>query len=277
MRHRTFLEYRSYRYLWLAGGLTSASVLAYLLHRPIPVAHGGTWLGYTLGTLGALLIGLLMWLGVRKRQYLDGPGPLVGWLSAHVYLGLALVVISTLHAGFQLGFNVHSLAFVLMLVVVTSGIYGVVCYVQLPRRITENLGEDTLDTLLLKITDLDGEARRIALELPNETNAAVLHASQATRVGGGLLQQLSLHHPRCPTTLALDQAVAMGPRLSDAQAKLNRSLCEVLMRKKVLLMRARRDVAFRARLQVWLYLHVPLSVALLAALVAHVVSVFFYW
>ena len=31
------------------------------------------------------------------------------------------------------------------------------------------------------------------------------------------------------------------------------------------------------RLRLWLLLHVPLSVALLFALVAHVVSVFIYW
>jgi hypothetical protein len=30
-------------------------------------------------------------------------------------------------------------------------------------------------------------------------------------------------------------------------------------------------------LEIWLYLHVPLTFALIAALVAHIVSVFFYW
>lgn len=80
--------------------------------------------GYTLGTLGALIILVLLWLGVRKRQYLDAQGSLIGWLSAHVYLGLGLAVIVTLHSGFQLGWNVHSLAYVLMLAVIASGLYG---------------------------------------------------------------------------------------------------------------------------------------------------------
>jgi len=51
----------------------------------------------------------------------------------------------------------------------------------------------------------------------------------------------------------------------------------VLLRKQALLRRARRDVAYKARLDLWLYVHVPLSIALLVALVAHIVSVFFYW
>jgi hypothetical protein len=32
-----------------------------------------------------------------------------------------------------------------------------------------------------------------------------------------------------------------------------------------------------ALMEIWLYLHVPLSFALLAALTAHIVSVLFYW
>ena len=277
MRHSTFLEYRRYLHLKLAGGVVLASLLAYLLDRPSGGPYGGTWLGYTLGTLAALIVLLLLWLGVRKRQYLGGRGSLVGWLSAHVYLGLGLVVIATLHAGFELGWNVHGLAYVLMLAVVASGLYGVVAYVRLPRRITGNLGEDTLDTLMLKIADLDRDARRVALELPNEINALVLHSSQETRVGGGLRQQLRMRHPDCATTRALGQLVAMAARMRDDQAQAHRNLCGVLMRKQALLARARIDVAHRARLQLWLYLHVPLSIALLAALVAHVIAVFFYW
>lgn len=276
-QHSTFLEYGRYLHLKLAGALVAASLLAYLLDRPGTGHYGGTWLGYTLGTLAALIVLLLLWLGVRKRQYLAGPGSLVGWLSAHVYLGLGLVVIATLHAGFEIGWNVHSLAYGLVLAVVASGVYGVVAYVRLPRRMTANLGEDTLDTLMLKIADLDREARRIALDLPNEVNALVLQSSQDTRVGGGLRRQLRLHHPDCPTTRALDAVVAMGPRMRDDQAPAHRNLCGVLSRKQALLKRARRDVAWRARMQLWLYLHVPLSIALLAALVAHVVAVFFYW
>ena len=30
-------------------------------------------------------------------------------------------------------------------------------------------------------------------------------------------------------------------------------------------------------LEIWLYVHVPLTFALIAALSAHIISVFFYW
>ena len=50
-----------------------------------------------------------------------------------------------------------------------------------------------------------------------------------------------------------------------------------MLRKQKLVERARADVRFKAVLDFWLYFHVPLSIALLAALTAHVIAVFFYW
>ncbi len=41
--------------------------------------------------------------------------------------------------------------------------------------------------------------------------------------------------------------------------------------------RLRRDAQIRAWLDVWLYLHVPATFALLAALIAHILVVFLYW
>ena len=39
----------------------------------------------------------------------------------------------------------------------------------------------------------------------------------------------------------------------------------------------RQAMRLRALLEVWLYVHVPLTVMLLAALSAHILSVFYYW
>lgn len=51
-----------------------------------------------------------------------GPG-VAGWLSAHVYLGTALIVVATLHTGFEFGWSVHTLAYALTLAVVLSGFW----------------------------------------------------------------------------------------------------------------------------------------------------------
>src|SRR5690348_7225049 len=113
--HESYLRHENWRYLKVAAGLCAVAIVAYLVHDPLDGPNGGTWLGYTLGTIGALLIGWLTWLGVRKRQYGSNLGTVRGWVSAHVYFGLSLVVVATLHTGFQFGANVHTLAYLLMM------------------------------------------------------------------------------------------------------------------------------------------------------------------
>ena len=54
-------------------------------------------------------------------------------------------------------------------------------------------------------------------------------------------------------------------------------LLTILSQKDELLQRMRRDVQLKALMDIWLYFHVPLTLSLIAALVAHIISVFFYW
>jgi hypothetical protein len=51
----------------------------------------------------------------------------------------------------------------------------------------------------------------------------------------------------------------------------------LLGRKRAILARTRKHLQLKSMLEIWLYLHVPLTFALIASLVAHIVSVFFYW
>ena len=48
-------------------------------------------------------------------------------------------------------------------------------------------------------------------------------------------------------------------------------------RRQTVLKVLRREARLRAWLKIWLYLHVPVTVALLGALTVHIVSVFVYW
>lgn len=224
-----------------------------------------------------MLILWLLWLGVRKRRYRSTSGTVQGWLSAHVYLGVALVVVVTLHTGFELGWNVHTLAYVLMLAVVASGLYGVFIYMRVPERMTANLGEDSLNSLLARIADIDRDLREDALSLPDDLIAQVDRSVKETRVGGSFLRIFTGRDRACPTSRAVREMPAIAKRLTGEQALANKRVYGLLLEKNELLSRARRDIRLKAILDLWLYVHVPLAVALLAALVAHVVSVFMYW
>jgi len=275
--HFSILEYARFRWFKAAIVLATLAAIAYLWHEPAVKAYGGTWLGYTLGTIGALLILWLLAYGVRKRSYRSRLGTLQGWLSAHVYLGTALVVVVTLHTGFQLGWNVHTLAYLLMLVVVVSGLYGVVIYVRVPGALTANLGEDTLDSILLRVTDIDREAREKALSLPDTLFDLVDRSIRETRLGGSAIRLLTGRDRNCPTWGAIAKWAPASRTLKGEGAKLGKDVYALLLAKHELLQRARRDMRYKAILDLWLYFHVPLAFALLAALAAHVVSVFIYW
>jgi hypothetical protein len=277
VRHRSILEYAQFRWFKVAIALSIAASAAYLWHDPALKPHGGTWLGYTLGTIGALLILWLLWYGVRKRSYRSTSGTVHGWLSAHVYLGTALVVVVTLHTGFELGWNVHTLAYVLMLAVVGTGLYGVTLYLRVPRAMTENLGVETLDAILLKVADIDAEMRDRALSLPDALFALVDRSVAGTRLGGSLRRLMSARDPGCPTAAAIAAWGAAARPLSGEAAKLGKDVYGLLLRKQQLLEQARRDLRHKALLDLWLYFHVPLAFMLLAAVAAHVVAVFIYW
>jgi hypothetical protein len=277
LAHQSILAYARYRYLKLATVALVAVVALYAWDRPPNGRYGGTWLGYTLGTIGALMILWLSWFGVRKRNYSSTAGMLQGWLSAHVYFGTVLIVIATLHMAFKVGWNVHTLAYVLMLAVIFSGFYGVYAYLRFPREMTDNLGDDTLALLLIKITDLDREARQLTLSLPDSISKLVLDSAQGTQIGGSWVQQLRGRDPYCPTTAAVVGVQIVGRKLSGEQAKTNHQLYTLLLNKQEFVARARRDVQLKAWMDLWLYCHVPLSIALLVALTIHIVSVFFYW
>jgi hypothetical protein len=277
MRHRTFLEYRGYRYLKLATLLSLIAIIVYAWFS-FPVGrYGGTFVGYGLGTIGALLIVWLMWLGIQKRRYRANVNGLQGWVSAHIYLGTSLIVIATLHTGFQVGWNVHTLAYVLMLIVIFSGGFGVLAYMRLPRLMTENMGEDTLDSAILKIADVDRDIRRVAMAMPDEITRMTEASIQHTHIGGGVMAQLRDRPKNCPTRLATRFLEETGKTLKGEDQQRNHELYSLMLRKKKLVDRARADVRFKALLNLWLYFHVPISFALLAALTAHIISVFFYW
>ena len=275
--HQSMLVFREFRYLRVALLLCVAVIAVYAWHDPLTGANGGSWYGYTLGTIGALLILWLGWFGIRKRRYGIGQMTLQEWLSAHVYLGVSLIIIATLHTGFQFGLNLHTFAYGLMLAVIVSGIFGVVMYIRIPDLRNENLAGVTLDQLVSQIADLSEQTQQTAGQLPDDITHALVAAQESVRIGGSARRILAGTDRNCPIAAVLQMVTAQAASLIDSNAETARRLVSLLARQSQLLEQVRREVRFRALLEVWLYLHIPLTIGLIAALGAHVVVVFFYW
>ncbi|MBA4050357.1 MAG: hypothetical protein C0472_00440, partial [Erythrobacter sp.] len=201
--HVSFLKHKGFRWLWIALALSGASIAGYLLIDQEPRPNGGTWYGYTLGTIG---FGLILWLsllGVRKRRINPGAWSLKAWTSAHVYLGLALAVVGTLHTGFQIGWNVHTLAYVLMLLVIITGIYGVIVYATLPASLSANRKEMTRAQMLDALTAIDRQLESAAQPLGRAEADLVIDALGQDVFYGGALARLTGSYPGCRTARAL--------------------------------------------------------------------------
>jgi hypothetical protein len=277
--HEGFLTHGRMRWAKVAATLSLLSILVYAALDPQPRANGGTAYGYVLGTVGAVMIGWLSVIGLRKRIITQRPYSLKAWTSAHVYLGLSLIVIGTLHAGFQLGWNIHSLAYVLMMIVILSGIYGVVVYARLPAQLSANRNEATQPQMLEAIRTLDRQLDTAAQPLGKAEADLVRLSLEECEVAGGLWQRLTARHPNCGNARARD-AVQTLVRGQMQTGKPNPALTQILFlleRKDAALAQARRHIRLKTSLEIWLYLHVPMTIALLVALVAHILSVFLYW
>lgn len=276
-RHEGFLRYRAGYWGKMALGISVTLIVAYLLIDVEPRHNGGSWLGYTLGTVGVLLILWLTMLGVRKRAMTPGRWSLKAWTSAHVYLGLALMVIGTLHTGFQLGWNVHTLAWVLMMIVIVTGIFGISVYGLMPRRLSDNRDETTEVQMLATLSDIDRQLFEAAQPLAAGPAAIMQEALDETAFDGGIRQRLGGRSRGGATARALAEFRARPVSADDPDDKMYDRLEALLARKQAALSRIRQHLRIKALLQIWLYIHVPVTFALLAALSAHIVSVFFYW
>jgi len=290
--HQSILDFGGRRYLKVAVGLCVLSLVMYLWHDPRSPPNGGTWLGYTLGGVGAALIVWLTALGVRKRSYRSTLGTLQGWVSAHVYLGLALLVVATLHAGFQFGWNIHTLCYLLMVLVIASGLLGIVLYQRFPQQLSQNRAQQTSEQMLAELRELDERTRRVAANASPEEARAIDANIAGTRIGGSTLGILSARdrstvllpgtaeqpEPNPGQTRILEWLSAKLSGSDDAQrSRLLTDLVSLIGARRALLRRLQQDARLRGWLSIWLYVHVPVTFGLLGSLIAHVVSVFLYW
>ena len=268
--HEGFLAYAGFRWAKISGAVMLTVMVSYALIDVSPRHNGGSWYGYVLGTIGGLLILWLTALGVRKRKMTSGAWSLKAWTSAHVYLGLALVVIGTWHTGFQLGWNVHTLAWALMMIVIVSGLFGIFVYATMPQALAANREQMTQMQMLEAIRAFDRQLHVAAQPLPAAISAPVQASLEQDPFAGSVASRFTARYPRCATAAA---RAALRNVQGDGAAR----VADLLDQKAVALARLRGHLRIRAILEVWLYVHVPMTFALIAALSAHVISVFFYW
>src|SRR5207247_11079933 len=81
-------------------------------------------------------------------------GTLRGWARADVYVLILTLLIIPLHAGFHFGCDVHTLAYLLLVIVILSGMVGLFLYLTVPTILTtyeSNMLPDKLEAEIHEI------------------------------------------------------------------------------------------------------------------------------
>ena len=236
---------------------------------------GGTTIGLILGTVGAAIIGFEMLIWPRKRFYKVRTLPLVRtkhWLKAHIWLGLVCVPVAVLHAGFRFGGPLTTVLMVVFGVVIASGVWGLFLQSYIPRRMLEKVPDEVPANetdRVIAVHAVEFE-RRLTIdqgklggpEVPGVDLIVGLYEDTIKPYLRGETRPNSLVGAAQAreqfTALRLRTPPEARPRLDDLQA-----LCHL-----------RRQFDTQGRLQWWLHswvwVHLPVSVALVGLLAIHI-------
>ena len=138
--------------IWLYIGNFTPQTLPSALRLPDsflqkPSEHhrvGGTPLGLIFGTIALSIFVFAALLGVRKKIVLWRIGTVQRWLRAHIWLTLLTIPLVILHSGFRLGGPMTTLITILYVVVMVSGIYGLVLQHYVPTVMMERLPAESV-------------------------------------------------------------------------------------------------------------------------------------
>jgi hypothetical protein len=283
---------------------------------------GGSLPGFTFGILGGLIIlfELLLWYRKRKRVWRVGRAQ--AWMRAHIWLGLLCVPLLIYHSGLRFGGTLSTVLMVLLLVVVASGIWGLVLQQFLPRQMLDDVPAETIYSQIPYLADqLHAEAQQLVRatcgpapgeeveplarpELPSPDATAYLVVGAVRSVGrvqGKVLQTRTpatpvpeaeplraFFHSEVARFLKAGSASGSALRLPTRAAMMFQDLKTKLAPAAhpavdglETFCNQRRQWDEQARMHFWLHnwlwVHFPLSVALVVLMAVHIWVALKYW
>jgi hypothetical protein len=285
---------------------------------------GGSWPGVVFGVAAAAICLFESALIVRKTSLFRARRTLFGlplgsarfWMAAHIWLGLLLVPLVALHAGFRFGGMLSWLLAWSLIVVIASGVFGLVMQNVLPRLMTEGVPEETVYSQIDEVgRQFADDALRLARlyggtqeaverdELEEIRGRKLAIAGAPRRVGTivprSRYPQVELpanaDSPELHRALAEDVIVYLQ-KGSSPSGKLARATDSAWyfddLRRRVrpearpavdeieLLCSRRRQLNVQRRMHAWLHgwmsIHLPLSAAMMFLLVAHIIGALVY-
>jgi hypothetical protein len=240
---------------------------------------GGSPFGVVMGLVAVALILLLTAFGIRKRSYRSKLGTLEGWLVSHVVLGVVVLFVVLAHTGFRFEDRVAVAAFVALALVVVSGLVGAALYTAVPRLLTEVQSNLAPAEISDRLNRIQGAMGRLASGRSRELRAVyrqmATEAAPGPRAGWRLLLG---RHPVARTDDAQGRS-SWGRTLATVPPDEQEPLRQLLMlarQHRELHLRLAYQERFKNLLDVWLWIHLPVTVLLLVLTAVHVVGAVYF-
>jgi Fe-S-cluster-containing dehydrogenase component/CRP-like cAMP-binding protein len=227
------------------------------------------WITGLVGLLG--IVGVMTY-PVRRKVYRKRAGALRYWLLIHSYVGVIAGIMLLLHGGTDSGGPLTTTLMISFDLVIFTGIFGIFCYVLVPRLMTRIEGEPLL------IDDLRTRRKELQRELAEMRSTPPLGQIVDKKIVprfislGFLLRQYLKRE-------SLDEAIRAAKetfrKKSGASGADQRTL-ERAVETAVTLRRVDALIYLHRLLKAWLVPHVLFTSLMLALLVVHIIQVVYF-
>src|SRR5882672_7501749 len=238
----------------------------------------GTWLTmrWVTGLIGLWGIVGAMTYPVRKPIYRKRAGALRYWLLAHIYLGALAGIVLLMHGGSHGGGLLTSALMLWFDAVIATGLFGLFCYLVVPRIMTSIEGDPLL------IEDLEGRRAELRAELATieskcDEQTLDLIKRKVRRHFFSLAYLMRQYLKREELTASLAKSRLLFKNvLAAVDAKEQRTHLLKAIERSATLRRVESLIYLHRLLKVWLAPHVVSTSVMLALMVVHIIQVVFF-
>lgn len=262
--------------------------------------RGGSAVGLTYGIIGFAMMGFAGLLSARKKVPIWRIGRAQSWMRGHLWLGLLSLPLILFHAAFDFGGPLTRVLMWLFIAVIVSGVVGAALQHVMPRLMTERVPMETIYEQIPHIRQqLVDESDALVAQACGALDVAATAAVEGEAVGNAAslativrieaddtapLRQFYLRemrpfvaapesvHPLANVRYAQQQFERLRmvlPASAHATVVDLENLCEEERQLS-------RQLRMHHLLHGWLLVHLPLSFALVALAVIHIVAALRY-
>jgi hypothetical protein len=254
---------------------------------------GSSVAGLIFGSVGFAFMIFAALLGARKKVPVWRLGRAQAWMRGHLWLGLLSLPLILFHGGFRFGGVMTSVLMILLIIVVTSGVFGAVLQHYMPPAMTSDI---PLETIFDQIDRVRGQllqeadefvegvtASGGALATAAVSRAAAIATEELPAVSAADIAPLRKFYDRemrpflekpnaggcalADSTKAHAMFIGLQTLLPPEVHETVKDLADICEEERQL----RRQARMHRWLHGWLILHIPLSLALLLLGAVHAV------